>query len=50
MQYLTFSGTVYGGWRSTEGSLMSLRFVGPNVINLGQRQGYFDLFGRWKGP
>jgi hypothetical protein len=49
MQYLTMSGTIYGGWRSTEASLMSVRFVEPTVINLGQRQGYFDLFGRWKG-
>lgn len=50
MQYLTVSGTIYGGWRSTEGSLMGLRFVEPTVINLGQGRGYFDLFGNWKGP
>ena len=49
MQYLTMSGTIYGGWRSTEGSLIDIRLIEPKVIDLGQRQGYVDLFGRWEG-
>ncbi|HET6170871.1 MAG: hypothetical protein ACHQJX_04020 [Candidatus Acidiferrales bacterium] len=49
-QPLTLTGTVYGGWRSTEDSLMAFRLVEPVVFNVGQRQGFFDLAGRWKGP
>lgn len=50
-QYLNLSGTIYGGWSSTEGSLMSFRLDEPLVVNLGgPRPGYFDLFGRWQGP
>ncbi len=49
-QRLTLSGTIYGGWRSTEGSLMAFRLLEPKVIDVGQRQGYFDLAGRWRGP
>jgi len=49
-QQLKLSGTIYGGWRSTEGSLMAFRLLEPKIIDVGQRQGYFDLAGRWRGP
>ena len=50
-QYLKLSGTIYGGWRSTEGSVMDLRLLEPTIVDVGQsRAGYFDLFGRWQGP
>ena len=48
-QRLELSGTIYGGWRSTEGSLMSFRLLEPKIIDVGQGQGFFDLFGRWHG-
>lgn len=48
-QRLELSGTIYGGWRSTEGSLMAFRLLEPKIIDLGQRRGYFDLAGRWRG-
>ncbi|MGH9731782.1 MAG: hypothetical protein ACRD4A_08780 [Candidatus Acidiferrales bacterium] len=50
MQRLTLSGTIYGGWRSTEGSLMAFRLLEPIIFSTGQRRGFFDLAGRWKGP
>ena len=46
---LTLSGTIYGGWRSTENSLMSFRLLEIRVINLGQKRGFFDLYGTWHG-
>ncbi len=49
-QPLQLSGTIYGGWRSTEGSLMAFRLLEPKIIDVGQGQGYFDLMGRWRGP
>ncbi len=49
MQQLKLGGTIYGGWRSTEGSLMAFRLNEPRVFDVGQRQGYFDLYGRWQG-
>jgi hypothetical protein len=50
-QYLELSGTIYGGWRSTEGSVMNFRLLEPNIVDLGgPRRGYFDLYGRWQGP
>jgi hypothetical protein len=49
-QRLNLGGTIYGGWRSTEGSLIAFRLLEPRVIDIGQRQGYFDLQGRWNGP
>jgi hypothetical protein len=50
MQRLKLGGTVYGGWRSTEGSLMAFRLNEPKIFDVGQKQGYFDLYGRWQGP
>jgi len=46
---LKLSGTIYGGWRSTEGSLMTFRLLDRKIFDVGQRQGYFDLYGRWQG-
>lgn len=49
-QYVTLSGTIYGGWRTTEGSFMAFRLVEQRIFNVGQGQGFFDLEGRWRGP
>ena len=50
MQRLRLSGTIFGAWRSTEGSLLAFRLLEPKIIDVGHRQGFFDLIGRWKGP
>jgi hypothetical protein len=48
---LALTGTIYGGWSSTENSLMSFRLLEPiKIIDVGQKRGYFDLAGRWRGP
>jgi len=49
VRQLKLSGTIYGGWSSTENSLMEFRLNEFKFIDMGQRQGYFDLFGRWRG-
>jgi hypothetical protein len=49
IQSLKLSGTVFGGWRSTEKSLMDFRLLDWKIIDVGQRQGYFDLYGHWRG-
>jgi hypothetical protein len=49
IQRLTLSGTLYGGWRSTENSLLQFRLLDRRILNVGQRQGYFDLYGRFQG-
>jgi hypothetical protein len=53
-QYLNLSGTIYGGWRSTDGALMNLRLLEKRTARdalLGTTdRGYFDLFGYWRGP
>lgn len=49
-QYLVITGTIYNGWRSTEGSVIQFRLLEPKYLDVGQRQGYFDLLGRWRGP
>jgi hypothetical protein len=49
-QALHISGTIYGGWKSTENSLMDMRLLETRYIDLGQHRGYFDLYGRWNGP
>lgn len=49
-EYLRLSGTLYGGWSGTDGSLMNIRLLEPTIVNIGQPQaGYFDLIGRWEG-
>lgn len=49
-QQMELSGTIYGGWRSTEGSLMAFRLLEHRSINFGQERGFFDLIGTWHGP
>jgi hypothetical protein len=49
-QQLKLSGTIYGAWSSTEGSLMAFRLLEPKIIDIGQGQGFFDLIGKWRGP
>lgn len=49
-QRLELSGTIYGGWRSTDGSLLTFRLLERQILNVGQGQGFFDLAGRWQGP
>jgi hypothetical protein len=50
IQRLELSGTIFGGWSSTEGSLMEFRLLERKVFDVGQRRGFFDLYGRWHGP
>jgi len=51
VQRLRIGGTIYDGWRSTDGSLMAFRLLEPTYVDLGQkRAGFFDLTGRWNGP
>jgi len=49
-QRLNLGGTIYNGWSSTEDSLIAFRLLEPKVIDVGQRQGYIDLAGKWRGP
>ena len=49
VENLKLSGTIYGGWISTEGAVMQFRLLDYKIFDVGQRQGYFDLFGRWRG-
>jgi hypothetical protein len=44
-QPLNLTGTIYGGWRSTEDSLMEFRLLEPKIFDVGQGQGFFDLVG-----
>ena len=46
---LRLDGTIFDGWRSTEGSLMEFRLNERKIIDVGQRRGFFDLYGRWQG-
>jgi hypothetical protein len=49
VEALNLSGTVYGGWSNINDGLVEFRLLEIRVLDLGQRQGYFDLFGRWRG-
>jgi hypothetical protein len=49
VENLTLSGTIYGGWASTQDALMQFRLLDYKIFDVGQRQGYFDLYGRWRG-
>jgi hypothetical protein len=52
-QELDLSGTIYGGWWSTEGSLMDFRLLehrsAHGVIVGDSKRGYFNLLGYWHG-
>jgi hypothetical protein len=50
VETLRLRGTIYGGWSSTNDALMQFRLLEYRVFNVGQQQGYFDLYGRWRGP
>jgi len=50
LQRLDLSGTIYNGWSTTEDSLITFRMLESKRIDVGQRQGYFDLYGRFHGP
>jgi hypothetical protein len=49
VEALKLSGTVYGPWSSTNDGTMGFRLLEIRVLDVGQRQGYFDLYGRWEG-
>ncbi|HLV95507.1 MAG TPA: hypothetical protein VKS44_09990 [Candidatus Acidoferrales bacterium] len=49
-QYLDLTGTIYGGWRSTENSTIGWRLLEQKIFDVGQQQGFFDLVGKWDGP
>jgi hypothetical protein len=48
IERLRLSGTIYNGWSSTEGSLIEFRLNERKIIDLGERRGFFDLYGRWQ--
>jgi hypothetical protein len=48
-QMLKLSGTMYGGYSSTEGSLMDFRLFEWKIFDPQMRKGYFDLAGNWRG-
>ncbi|HLV96007.1 MAG TPA: hypothetical protein VKS44_12510 [Candidatus Acidoferrales bacterium] len=52
---LDLSGTIYGRWRTTDGSLITFRLLEWNtardrLLGNSMRRGFFDLEGRWRGP
>jgi len=51
---LELTGTIYGEWRTTDGSLVEIRVLEGNIARQkllnASHQGYFDLFGYWHGP
>jgi hypothetical protein len=51
---LKVSGSIYNGWKSTDGSLVDVRLLEYNNatqrLNGATNQGYFDLTGHWDGP
>ena len=54
IQLLDLSGTIYGGWRSTDGALIAFRLLEWRTARdrlLGYPdRGYIDLYGAWRGP
>jgi hypothetical protein len=49
VEALNVGGTIFDGWRSTEGALIEFRLLEYRILDVGQRQGYVDLYGRWHG-
>ena len=52
IERMDLSGTMYGGYASSDDSLMDFRLLEhrkPFAINP-QRRGFFDLAGKWNGP
>jgi len=50
IQRLHLTGTIYGAWHTTEGSLMDFRLLQPRAPDSGPQTTFFDLEGRWRGP
>jgi hypothetical protein len=50
VEVLKLGGTIFGGWRSTNDAVIEFRLLEIRVFNLGQRRGFIDLYGRWRGP
>jgi hypothetical protein len=51
MERMELSGTIYGSWRTTEGSLMSFRVLEQRkAFDTTPSRGFFDLYGHWQGP
>ncbi|HET9803703.1 MAG TPA: hypothetical protein VFP96_10730 [Candidatus Acidoferrum sp.] len=48
-QSLKLSGTIYNGWSSTADAVIEFRSLEYKYIDVGQRQGYFELYGRFRG-
>ena len=53
-QRLDLSGTIYGGWRTTGGSLMAFRLLEwrttrDRLLGTAPNRGYIDLSGGWHG-
>lgn len=47
---LTMSGTIYGGWKSTDNSVISVRLhERGGMFDSKPDRGFFDLYGRWQG-
>jgi len=49
IQYLKLSGTIYNGWSTTEGSLISFRLLEWYLLDTRPTRGFLDLSGRWSG-
>jgi hypothetical protein len=50
IQRLDLTGSIFGGWWSTADSVMEFRLLEIRIFNVGQSRGFFNLYGRWKGP
>jgi hypothetical protein len=53
-QRLDLSGTIFGGWRSTDGSLTAFRLLEwrtarDRLLGTAPNRGYIDLSGHWNG-
>ena len=47
---LELTGTIYDGWRSTDGSLVDFRLLERRGPFDAKPRGYFNLYGHWHGP
>jgi hypothetical protein len=48
LERLDLSGTIYNGWRTTDGSLFGFRFHEANIFHVSTVHGFFDLYGRFQ--
>lgn len=49
IERLRLYGTIFGGWSTTDESLLTFRLNEPKIIDFGERRGFFDLYGRFQG-